>query len=365
MKDTRRRWGKAWLVAAVLAAAAVVGGVWWWLSAAAAEGLRGQADRLVAELDALPAGEAEAFRRGQDQRDRVARALPERADALRDAERRWGERAAERAEKALARAEDWDAFRRGKPDRDFLAERFPDLGPRVRSAEGEWGRSRVEAAAAGLRSLKDGDVEGLQRARAAARPLLEEFPQHQAPFRDAENEWADRTAAAFVTRIQGVPPGEAAALQAVRRDAEAFTSLFRDREARLAEAAAGWADRTVAAAWVEAEPLVKEDPVKASAPLRQAARDLEAAGRFEAAADRLRGLRRTVVAEALDGARRRTKELVAGERYQEAADASARLADGLRAEAREAGLEADLLKFRDGCAFLADLARLAGMTDPK
>jgi hypothetical protein len=71
-----------------------------------------------------------------------------------------------------------------------------------------------------------------------------------------------------------------------------------------------------------------------------------------------------VVRSKQEAAKKEFQALVLVDRFQAAADAARRLEEEWREEARVVGMADDLLKLRDGYAFLADLARKAGKPDP-
>jgi hypothetical protein len=67
----------------------------------------------------------------------------------------------------------------------------------------------------------------------------------------------------------------------------------------------------------------------------------------------------------LQATQQEVKALIAGDRFQAAADKAEQLVGALEGEAAADGLDADLSKFRASCRFLAELATQAGNQDPK
>src|SRR5262249_10172880 len=104
---------------------------------------------------------------------------------------------------------------------------------------------------------------------------------------------------------------------------------------------------------------------RASAQLQATARALTSLGNYSTAQRKLRQVRQRAVQLRLEAARREAQKLLATDNYQAAADLARRLQEDCGQEAPVVQLAADLKRFQESCAFLAELASRVNQPAPK
>src|SRR5262249_4243623 len=156
-------------------------------------------------------------------------------------------------------------------------------------------------------------------------PYLNARPEAlNARLEQSELAWFDRT-------YQALAPGDFTTARAVRANVPAKESWV--KQIRSWEEA--WAGRTVADAVAKSRPLMASDPTRASALLRQVAKDLKTLDKHDAAQEELLAARRQAFHACLQGAQREASDLVRQDRFQAAAALAARLKKDLSPEALE------------------------------
>jgi hypothetical protein len=361
----RRRTGFARLVL-ILAGGGLAGLAWWFVPTTGGltlQAAQSERDHLLAELEALPLGDIARYTAIRSQSQKLANQFPLLGAEVQQAETSWLDRSRPRCLEAIQElpAGEVATFRGLQDDYRLLADaRLAVTDFRDRAAKGQsmndllaqaeqaWlarSRTRWQKDLAGL---KPGDLEGFTTLRAAYEPFTDEA------LRAAERTWFEHT-------YQQLPAGDFRA--AGRTRALARKDPARRAQVRLWEHA--WVSRTVDAALKEAGAVLEADPAKASTRLQKVARDLGALGAYPGQQQRLLQGRRQAAEARLGSARRETKALLSGGRYQAAAERAQHVAQALEDEARAVGLHANLLAYRDSCRFLADLARQARQPDPK
>jgi hypothetical protein len=268
-------------------------------------------------------------------------------------------------------------------------------GPSLWSAE-----RQAAAAVAELQGLPPDQTERYSAIKGDCSKLGNQFPFLKPGLQAAADAWVDRSVSHWEQELARLPAQDYAGLEGLRK---AYASIERMARVEAAEtawfeksyldlkagdfAAAGraragaretgaaeqqvrsweeaWAARTAAAVLAEVQPLLANDPGRASGRLRQAARELSDFGDYPQAQEKLAPVRRQAVGSCLEAARRRVRALLAQDRFQEAADVANRLQQDFGAEAKAVGADADLAGFRDSTAFLAELARRAAKPEAK
>jgi hypothetical protein len=205
-----------------------------------------------------------------------------------------------------------------------------------------------------LETLAPGDTAGFLQGRAAREQLADQFPAFQSRLQQAETDWFART-------YLHLKPGDFEA--ASRARASARSNSFWTLWLRLGEA--DWARRTAEMAIAEAEPMRQTDPARASARLQATARDLAAFGEYPVEQAKLLRARQWACRSRLEVARQEVRKLLAEDRYQAAADLAERLGEEGGREAQAVGEAAELKRFQESCAFLAELSARAKQPPPK
>jgi hypothetical protein len=235
-----------------------------------------------------------------------------------------------------------------RPEQEQLVTQFPEFRERLQQAADAWTARSVKKWQGDLGNLPAQDYAGLETLRASYRPFRNEA------LEAAEREWLERT-------FLHLGPGDYAAAAGARgcaRPNEPWTTSVRTWEER-------WAGRTVDAAVADVEPLLKNDPARASNQLQAAARDLAAFGKYPAAQNKLLLARRQAFRSRLEAARREVLTLLSKDQYEAAADLAKRLGEDAGPEAQFVGQGADLKDFQDSCAFWAELSARAKQPSPK
>jgi hypothetical protein len=168
-----------------------------------------------------------------------------------------------------------------------------------------------------------------------------------------------------IEALRALAPGDVEGFKQDQARRDEVGDEFRQFRPLLEAAVRAWAERTVEAAVTGANSVLERQPMEAARQLRQAAQDLGAAGSFPEAQDQLRAARKGATLACLKEARQKTRTLVAVDRFAAAADVADHLATDLAADASEVGIAAELEQFRNGFAFLRQLARQAKRPDPK
>jgi hypothetical protein len=297
-----RPWGWRLRLSCLGAGVGLAALAWWFVPTT--EGLslwsaqRG-ADRLAAELEAVPAGDTAGYLKGSTERERLIAQFSDYRTLLQRPADAWMERSVSKWKDDLANL----------PEQDFAA---------------------------------------LEALRASYQPVLNEA------LEAAERDWFERT-------YLHLKPGDFAAAGRARastRPKETWTGRVRSWEE-------GWADRTVDAAIAEAKPLMQGDPARASAQLQVTAGKLSSLGDYPAPRRKLWQVRQQAVQLRLEAARRAVQKLVAADDYQAAADLAKQLNEECGQEAQAVELAADLKRFQESCAFLAELSSRAKQPAPK
>jgi hypothetical protein len=348
-----RRWRSGLVCAAVGVAAASVG----WVFVPTTHGLslwtaHGEADRLAAELAALPPTDFHAYDREVEARTRLVQTFPSFQAQIKDAESGWGKRSLDSCAAALAKIphDDIDGYRRNQAMRAQLARQFPGHAADLARRQRAW-MQRAEAAwVAKLEQLPLGDYAGLKQMGTVYRKLL----APRGPIQKAEWAWLERGFAA-------VKPRDYAE---ARRAAQAVRDHFgplRQAEAEFVQRLlAAWSVRTARAEVAEAEGLSKTAPEKATRHLQQAAWDLREFGPSPDADRAILLARRKVVAGRLDTARRQVRELIACDAFREVAELARRFVAEVGQEAATVDESPSVLKFHEQCQLFAVLARSVG-----
>src|SRR5262249_20470081 len=217
----------------------------------------------------------------------------------------------------------------------------------IENAERAWVERSIDRWEGDLGRLAAQNHKGLKWLRESYDAFLD--PR----LEQAELVWLERT-------YKNVPPGDFRAVRMARssaRDGAGWAAKVHTWETE-------WAGRTVEAALKRLTSLMQAEHAQASAQLGQLTRGLEALGDYPPAHQSLLAARGQVVRSRQEVAKKEFQALVLVDRFQAAADAARRLEEEWREEARVVGMADDLLKLRDGYAFLADLARKAGKPDP-
>jgi hypothetical protein len=249
-------------------------------------------------------------------------------------------------------AGDAAGYLKGHPARANLMKRFPFVREQVQAAEGAWLERSTAHWEGELARLPAGDFSGMEQLRTSSTSVVS--ASQEARLEAAETAWFERT-------YHAMSPGDWAAAGRARASARKTGPWKADVRAWEAE----WAGRTVDAVLAEVRPLLGDDPARASARLQQAARDLAPFGQYRVAQEKLTRARRQALRGCLDAAVRRARALLAQDRFREAADVAARLEMDHSAEAKAVGAEDELNRFRDTTGFLADLARRAAGPETK
>jgi hypothetical protein len=245
-------------------------------------------------------------------------------------------------------AGDTASYQKRRAEQEPLIADFPEFQQRLQQAADAWVERSNKKWTSDLRGLSEQDYAGLETLRESYRPFLNET------LEAAERDWLERT-------YLQLKPGDYAAARGARACARS-NYLWTNRVRSWEE---GWAGRTVDAVVAEVEPLLKNDPARASNQLQMAARDLAAFGEYPAAQNKLLVARRQAFRARLDAARREVRALLAKDQYQAAADLAKQLGEDASREAQLVDQAADLKDFLDTCAFLAELAARAKQAPPK
>jgi hypothetical protein len=220
----------------------------------------------------------------------------------------------------------------------YLLARFPHLQPRVAAAEQAWGRRATDRYLADLEELPPGDVAGLRDRREAGALLKRHFGVDR-EVEEAEAAWLGRSADAAMAEVA----------LALKPDPARYAGL-------------------VVGPWFVAVPVelgFKEDLAGPRTRLRRIETELAAYRPDDVARHRLEAAHRELVRGRLRQAQRELQQLAAADRFEDAAAAADRFQTEWGGDARDVGLGDKLTLFRESYAFLADLARSAGKTDPK
>jgi hypothetical protein len=389
----------------------LVGGIILWYYMQEARRRNDQGEQLVADLHELPPGRIDAFNQGGDRRRGFVQDNPSWKDRLEKAEDEWLGRTldgleGQAADPAAALAE---LRRLVLGCEEGSARRFRE---QVRQALDR----AVEAAAGRSAALLDGDAVGaLDLARCCLEPFGAEPP---AALTEARRRALARCVRGLTGRLEMTTPDDAKAAAAWLKDRQAVERAAGSEVEPLRQAEGRWLDATVAAVLADPEAGATKEPAATFARIAEARslyadwfaahpgaeRNLAAGeGRFLQAvvdravgeaerlrgpmaasvllhktaavcaaplqrhpgpADRLREARRKAVQAALDAARREARGLIERDRFQAAAAVAERLHKELRDDAEAVGGADALIRFRDECGYLADLARQAGKADP-
>jgi hypothetical protein len=257
------------------------------------------ADRLVEELEALPACETAAYLKASAEREQLIAQFPGYRQVLQQPADAWIER----------------SVRKWKDD---------------------------------LSNVPEQDFDALETLRESYQPVLTEA------LEAAERDWFERT-------YLHLKPGDFAAAGRVRASTRAKATWTEP----VRSCGEGWAGRTADAAIAEAEPLMKNDPARASAQLQATARGMASLGDYSTAQRKLWQVRQRAVQWRLEAARREVQKLLSTDDYQAAADLAVRLKEEWGREAQAVELAADLKRFHESCAFLAELSSRAKPPAPK
>jgi hypothetical protein len=223
-----------------------------------------------------------------------------------------------------------------------LVAQFPQFGERRQLTCDAWIDRSVRQWQGELGNLPEQDYAGLETLRARYHPFLNET------LEVAERKWLERT-------FLHLRPGDYAAAAGARgcaRPNEPWTTSVRTWEE-------GWAGRTVDAAVAAVEPLLKNDPARASNQLQAVAQDLAAFGKYPAPQNWLLLARRQAFRSRLDAAQGEVRTLLAKDQCEAADDLAKRLGEDAGREAQFVGLADDLKVFQNHCAFWAELSARA------
>jgi hypothetical protein len=245
-------------------------------------------------------------------------------------------------------AGDGTGFLKRRAEQEPLVAQFPEFRQRLQQASDAWIERSMTKWQGELGDLTDQDYAGLETRRESYRPFLNET------LEAAEREWLKRT-------FLHLRPGDYAAAARARGCARP-NGRWADPVRTWEE---GWAGRTVDAVAAEVEPLLKNDPARASTQLQAAARDLAAFGKYPAAQDKLLLARRQAFRSRLNAAWRELQTLLMKDQCEAAADLAKQFGEDAGREAQFVGQADDLKRFQDSCAFLAELSVLAKQPPPK
>jgi hypothetical protein len=164
--------------------------------------------------------------------------------------------------------------------------------------------------------------------------------------------WAECTLAKLKKDVSAVAAGDGESYLKTHGLAHEFTKLFPAKAPAVAEAEAGWCQRTVAAALKEAEPLRKTEPLKASAQLQQTAKLLTEVGFGPEAQAPLTAARQAVFKESLGFAKVQAKAKWKQDGIGAAAKVAEQLGKEMQAEAQAVGQTTVLEQFVNSYRFL-------------
>jgi hypothetical protein len=230
-----------------------------------------------------------------------------------------------------------------------------------------------------LESLEVEDLAGYRQVRAAGAELQVQFPElglgdHAQRIDAAGSAWRDRAGTAATAQLEMIPLADGRAFLAGRPAREDLGREFPELRPQLEGAEKAWVERCIGNWDGELAKLTardKEGPIppaayaQKSARLRQLSQELAALAKYSPAQERLLAVWRRVFQARLEIARQELQELLAGDRFQAAADAAGQLEVEWKAEAHLVGMADELDRFHASYAFLADLARRAGRPDPQ
>jgi hypothetical protein len=349
---------------ALLLFAAAVGS---WLSGLSASWDSAQAERLVAELNALAPGDCGGYWKNQQARQQLVLKSPRHQDQIQQAQADWRRRSTEKLLRDLAEqpAGVMDGWYPSLRALEQLAELCPDGQPEIEKGKEAWGADTAARQVAELQQVGLGDLAGYTKGIPARRELAGWCPAVRDGLEAAERTWGERTADAELAGLRTLAPGDVASFDKGWATRKELCRLLPALGALVQKAEADWAERTVAAALAEVEMLRKTDPAEASTLLQQAAKDLASRGAKPAAQKQLLAARRRVLADGLVDIRREILKHIKQDRFLTAAEAAKHFADTFGSEATTVGLGAELATFRASYQFLAGFIPSTGETDPR
>jgi hypothetical protein len=322
---------------------------------------RGEADRLQAEVEALPPGDVDAFEKTRGAREVLSDQFSSYRPRLAAAEKAWGNRSADGAVQkfeALS-VEDTGGFSSQRAAAKRLTKLFPTEEGRLRHAMEEWGQRGVSAAVTKLNGLPAGDPADFSKDRSTRLELAKLFPSLQSELDKAEAEWGQRSVDKMIEQMKSILAGDETAFRKDRDKRTLLANLFPSLKPQLRRGETGWAERTVDAGIKEADALIRSDPDKASLRLQQVSRMLSENELGNVEEGRLWTARRKAMLARLELAKREALALVAKEKeardgFRLAAQRARRVFEEMENEAGVVGLAAALKEFRDGYVFLGE-----------
>jgi hypothetical protein len=243
-------------------------------------------------------------------------------------------------------AGDAEGFEEGRQLREAIGKQFPFFEPQLRQPQDAWIARSVPGWERSLAELPPGDVGGFVSLRKAYQPFW------SSQLEIAEARWFERT-------YRDLRPGD---FEMARRLRELVNASLAD-SARSWERE--WADRTVDAALSDMRPLLQTDPYQVSARLRKIAQNLEVLDRHTAVQEKVLAERRKAFLAVLEAIQRQARMLISNDRYQGLTDLAQEFKKNMEKEATIVGLSKECADFCESCAFLAELARMAGHRDSK
>jgi hypothetical protein len=243
---------------------------------------------------------------------------------------------------------DTAAYLKASAEREQLIAQFPGYRQLLQQPADAWIERSVQKWKDDLGNVPEQDFAALETLRASYQPVLNET------LEEAERDWFKRT-------YLHLKPGDFAAAGRTRASTRAKATWT----GPVLIWEEGWAGRTADAALAEAELVMKNDPARASAQLQATARELASLGDYSTAQRKLWQVRQRAVQSRLEAARRQVQKLLATDDYQAAADLAKRLEEDCGREAQAVELAADLKRFQESCAFLAELSSRAKQPVPK
>lgn len=206
--------------------------------------------------------------------------------------------------------------------------------------------------------LQPTDADGMDRIWRQRPKDLARHPQLAEELNQARNKWLGRSVKQLVEQLAEANLSEPHAFLARSQEMMVFAKRFPDVLRTCDAAAKKWAESQADAAIRDASHAT--DPLECSRALRSASERLAACGDFEVAQQKLVPHRRAAVVAAIDAARRKVRSFIAEDRYGQALSEATSLEAELLEESSVHNLAEDIRHFAESCAFLADLARLAG-----
>jgi hypothetical protein len=137
---------------------------------------------------------------------------------------------------------DRQGYAASKGARQALINDFPEFKSDVEQAEDGWANRSAALWESDLGRLEPKDAAGVEALRQAYHPLFgDRFPTLKPRLEKAENAWLNRSIAAWENDLEQLKPQDYAGLEALR---QAYKPFFRDRVQQLEAAELAWLGRS-------------------------------------------------------------------------------------------------------------------------